>query len=67
MDFRVWAPKATTVEIALDNTRIPMTPYSGDGWTVDVQEAGPGIDYALRLDSPGSEEVRQFVCDSALM
>ena len=26
MDFQVWAPKATTVEIAPDNTRIPMTP-----------------------------------------
>ena len=26
MDFQVWSPKATTVEIASDNTRIPMTP-----------------------------------------
>jgi len=50
MDFRVLPPKATTVEIALDNTRIPMTPCTGDWWTVDVQEAGPGTDYALRLD-----------------
>ena len=50
MDFRVWAPKATTVEIALDNTRIPMTPCAGDWWTVDVPEAGSGTDYTLRLD-----------------
>ena len=36
MDFRLWAPKATTVEIALANRRIPMTPCAGGWWIVDV-------------------------------
>jgi maltooligosyltrehalose trehalohydrolase len=50
MDFRVWAPKATTVEIALDNRRIPMTPCAGGWWTVDVHETGPLSEYAFLLD-----------------
>ena len=50
MDFQVWAPKATTVEIALDDRRIPMTPCAGKWWTVDVHEAWPLTEYAFILD-----------------
>ena len=50
MDFRLWAPKATTVEIALDNRRIPMMPCAGGWWTVDVAAAGPETEYTFILD-----------------
>ena len=51
MDFRLWAPKATTVEIALANRRIPMTPCAGGWWTVDVPAAGPETEYTFILDN----------------
>jgi maltooligosyltrehalose trehalohydrolase len=50
MDFQVWAPKATTVEIALDHTRIPMMPCAGGWWTVDVAAAGPETEYTFIVD-----------------
>jgi maltooligosyltrehalose trehalohydrolase len=50
MDFQVWAPKATTVEIALGSMRIPMMPCAGNWWAVDVQAAGPLTEYAFILD-----------------
>jgi maltooligosyltrehalose trehalohydrolase len=50
MDFQVWAPKATTVEIALDHTRMPMMPCAGGWWTVDVAAAGPETEYTFIVD-----------------
>jgi maltooligosyltrehalose trehalohydrolase len=51
MDFRLWAPKATMVEIALANTQIPMTPCAGGWWIVDVPAAGPATEYSFILDN----------------
>jgi maltooligosyltrehalose trehalohydrolase len=51
MDFRLWAPKATTVEIALANRRIPMMPCAGGWWIVDVPAAGPETEYSFILDN----------------
>jgi maltooligosyltrehalose trehalohydrolase len=50
MNFRLWAPKATTVEIALANRRIPMTPCAGGWWIVDVPAAGLETEYSFILD-----------------
>jgi maltooligosyltrehalose trehalohydrolase len=50
MRFRLWSPTATTVEVALGDTRLPMTLGPGGWWTVDVPAAGPGADYAFSLD-----------------
>jgi maltooligosyltrehalose trehalohydrolase len=50
MDFRLWAPKATTVEIALGSTGLPMTPCGGGWWTIDVPAAGPATEYAFIIN-----------------
>jgi len=48
--FRVWAPKATTVEMDVAGRRVPMA-AAGGGWhEADVAEAGPGTDYGFCLD-----------------
>jgi maltooligosyltrehalose trehalohydrolase len=50
MDFRVWAPRATKVEIAADNTRTPMAPDTSGWWTAHVPAAGPATEYTFILD-----------------
>jgi maltooligosyltrehalose trehalohydrolase len=50
MDFRVWAPRATKVEIAVDNTRTPMAPDTSGWWTADVPADGPATEYTFILD-----------------
>ncbi|HVM02353.1 MAG TPA: malto-oligosyltrehalose trehalohydrolase [Acidimicrobiales bacterium] len=48
--FRVWAPRASEVELDLSGRRVAMA--AGDrGWfEVDIGEAGPGTDYGFSLD-----------------
>ena len=46
--LRVWAPRPSTVEVAVDGTRTPLVPGDGGWWTGEV--GGPGTDYALVLD-----------------
>jgi maltooligosyltrehalose trehalohydrolase len=48
--FRVWAPRARSVEIALGEVRRPMVATEHGWWSVDVPDAGPGTDYAFVLD-----------------
>jgi malto-oligosyltrehalose trehalohydrolase len=48
--FEVWAPKASRVDLEAGGRAHPMAPGSGDWWTADLPEAGPGTDYAFRLD-----------------
>ncbi|MGH9063500.1 MAG: malto-oligosyltrehalose trehalohydrolase [Acidimicrobiales bacterium] len=55
--FRVWAPAASSVEVALDGDRLfamareSAAPGSGGGWwAVQVTEAGPGTDYRFSVD-----------------
>ncbi|NQX36604.1 malto-oligosyltrehalose trehalohydrolase [Herbiconiux sp. VKM Ac-2851] len=57
-DYRVWAPRATKVELVLadGNKRAahPMT-VDGDGWWSPADEAEwmPGVDYGYLLDGEG--------------
>jgi maltooligosyltrehalose trehalohydrolase len=50
MNFRLWGPQATKVELTLDGTQIPMTAGADGWWTAEVVSAGPGTDYAFILD-----------------
>jgi maltooligosyltrehalose trehalohydrolase len=50
MIIQLWAPKATTVDIALGSLRLPMTPGAGGWWRVDIPAAGPATAYAFSLD-----------------
>jgi maltooligosyltrehalose trehalohydrolase len=50
MEFRVWAPKATTVEIAIDNSRTPMMPDASGWWSADVPVTRVAPEYAFSLD-----------------
>jgi maltooligosyltrehalose trehalohydrolase len=50
MNFRVWAPQATKVELAFGEERIPMTACAGGWWTVGAPADGPGTEYAFSLD-----------------
>ncbi len=52
--FRVWAPEAETVEVAVvldgGTERRPMVCSGGGWWAGAVEEAGPGTDYGFVLD-----------------
>jgi maltooligosyltrehalose trehalohydrolase len=50
MIFQLWAPKVTSVEIAIGGERIPMSTRVDGWWTVEVASAGPSTDYAFILD-----------------
>src|SRR5688572_19952189 len=50
MNFRLWGPQATKVELTLDGTQIPMTAGADGWWTAEVVSAGPGTDYAFILN-----------------
>ncbi len=48
--FRVWAPKAKRVRVEAAEKLHSMTTAGGGWWQADVDEAGPGTDYAYFLD-----------------
>ncbi len=48
--FRVWAPRAATVELWLDGSTMSMRGLEGGWWSSDAT-ASPGADYAYLLDS----------------
>jgi maltooligosyltrehalose trehalohydrolase len=49
--FSVWAPKPGMVALKIGDRIYPMDGPSDRGyWTVDVEDAGPGTDYAFLLD-----------------
>jgi maltooligosyltrehalose trehalohydrolase len=51
MRFSVWAPRASeSVTLVLHDEQVPMTSVAGDWWEADVETAGPGDPYQLRLD-----------------
>ena len=54
MTFRVWAPAARQVEVALDGGRVAMIAGEGElpggWWTAEVPGVGPGRDYAFAVD-----------------
>jgi maltooligosyltrehalose trehalohydrolase len=48
--FRVWAPKAKSVEVRIGESQTGLQPESGGWWQAVVEEAGHGTDYAYVLD-----------------
>lgn len=48
--FRVWAPAAQRVELALGERRIAMQAQAGGWWSVAVPEATGDTDYAFAVD-----------------
>ena len=51
--FRVWAPRADSVELDCGDRPVPMLETDQGWWELELPEVGPGTDYAFRLD--GSE------------
>ncbi|MDQ4103235.1 MAG: malto-oligosyltrehalose trehalohydrolase [Actinomycetota bacterium] len=50
MDFTVWAPQRERVQVVVNGTKHNMTRTVSGWWCVAVPGAGPGSDYAFRLD-----------------
>jgi maltooligosyltrehalose trehalohydrolase len=48
-EITVWAPRAKTVDLLLEDARLPMASAEGGHWHATV-EAGPGSAYAFSLD-----------------
>jgi maltooligosyltrehalose trehalohydrolase len=48
--FSIWAPRASSVAIAVNGLRHPMTAADHGWWQVDVVEAQHGTDYAYYID-----------------
>lgn len=49
--FRLWAPRAETVELVLEGPgAIPMRPESGGWWSLTTDRAGAGSRYRYRVD-----------------
>jgi maltooligosyltrehalose trehalohydrolase len=51
--FKVWAPEPSTIGVKIESTVHPMQKIAGGWWQADVENAGPGTDYAFLVD--GSE------------
>lgn len=50
-EFRIWAPKADRISVKTGESTYPMAPVGDRGWwSVQVEEAGPGTDYAFLLN-----------------
>ena len=50
MDFTVWAPQRERVQVVVTGAKHNMTQTISGWWCVAVPGAGPGSDYAFRLD-----------------
>ncbi|WP_158750499.1 malto-oligosyltrehalose trehalohydrolase [Acidobacterium sp. S8] len=48
--FKVWAPKAETLGVTIDNTIHPMQQTVGGWWQADVEGARADTDYAFVID-----------------
>ncbi|MDQ1723107.1 MAG: maltooligosyltrehalose trehalohydrolase, partial [Frankiaceae bacterium] len=48
--FRVWAPTARSVALALGADRLPMASGDGGWWQLEVPTVGAGTDYAFSVD-----------------
>src|SRR5918999_3370318 len=49
--FRVWAPKASAVEVEIHGRRSPLSTGEGGWWETETPEAAPGVEYAFVIDS----------------
>jgi maltooligosyltrehalose trehalohydrolase len=48
--FKVWAPRANTIGVRIENTVHPMQEAAGGWWHADVGNAIAGTDYAFLVD-----------------
>jgi len=54
VEFRVWAPRATTVDVELGNVYVAMV-RDGDGvWSATVADVAPDALYRFRIDGGGA-------------
>ncbi|HLH44981.1 MAG TPA: malto-oligosyltrehalose trehalohydrolase [Bryobacteraceae bacterium] len=53
MKFRVWAPRAQTVDLHVGGQARAMTRDDGGWWSAEVAGAAHGADYAFALDGGG--------------
>jgi maltooligosyltrehalose trehalohydrolase len=51
--IRVWAPRATTVELETGGQRLAMHAVEHGWWQLDAPSIEHGVDYAFRLDGEG--------------
>lgn len=49
-EFAVWAPLPGRVDVVIGERRLAMRHTAGGWWRLEVQDAGPGTDYAFSLD-----------------
>ncbi|HKV53728.1 MAG TPA: malto-oligosyltrehalose trehalohydrolase [Candidatus Binataceae bacterium] len=49
-ELRVWAPKASKVEVKIGDHAAPMSPRAGGWWSIESEHLSPGVDYAFMLD-----------------
>jgi maltooligosyltrehalose trehalohydrolase len=52
--FRVWAPRAESVELVMRAERIAMSSEAGGWFEADVDDVADGIDYAFSIDGGDS-------------
>ncbi|MDQ5855597.1 MAG: alpha-amylase family glycosyl hydrolase, partial [Actinomycetota bacterium] len=50
MNFTVWAPQRQRVLVVVDGVEHDLVRTTGGWWGADIDGAGPGSDYAFRLD-----------------
>jgi maltooligosyltrehalose trehalohydrolase len=51
-EFRVWAPRVEKISVRIGNEVFAMKPLNDRGWwSAQVEEAGPGTDYAFILNN----------------
>src|SRR5271163_3525801 len=48
--FRVWAPKASTVAVKIEKDEFPLAQAGGGWWQAQIAQAGPGTDYLYIVD-----------------
>jgi maltooligosyltrehalose trehalohydrolase len=59
LSLRVFAPRATSVDVLIGEERIPLTPRVGGYFELDAARLAPDVDYWLSLDGgPGLPDPR---------
>jgi maltooligosyltrehalose trehalohydrolase len=48
--FRVWAPAARKVAVRIGRSEHALEPQDHGWWSRDIEDAGPGTDYAFEID-----------------
>lgn len=49
-EFRVWAPVAASVELILDDRRLPLTQQTQSWWSIELPELAAGTNYLFSID-----------------